>query len=503
MRMVKRCMEELELDPKRFPPRVDQGGDLGGQEPARRRRATTREAAGHRLRGARRRRLRALREADARGERDGLRRPAGPHRQPARAVRRGPRALPPRPSAACSSTSTRTPTAPSTGCCSCSTEEHRNLIVVGDDDQSIYGFRGADIRNILDFEHDFPDADDRQARAELPLDADDPRRRQRADRPQPRPASRSTSGPTRGARRAGGGRRARRRARRGALGRREIERLVDERASPRDEIAVFYRTNAQSRVLEDTLVRFEIPYQVIGGTKFYERAEIKDAIAYLSLLANPADAVSFARIVNSPRRGIGQHDPGAAALAREHASATTSGRCSRTPERVPGLGRRGGEGGRPLRRDDGRAARARRAPRPGRRAARGGAARDRLPRGARGRAHDRGRGADREPRGAGRRRRRVRRQPRARGRAARWRRWRSSSPRSRSTPSRTRCATTESLVHADDAPQRQGPRVRGGVHDRLRGGRLPALALARGGQPRGGAAALLRRRHPGARAALR
>ena len=59
-------------------------------------------------------------------------------------------------------------------------------------------------------------------------------------------------------------------------------------------------------MLEDTLVRFEIPYQVIGGTKFYERAEIKDAVAYLQLLANPADAISFARIVNSPRRGIGQ-----------------------------------------------------------------------------------------------------------------------------------------------------------------------------------------------------
>src|SRR3712207_9096160 len=74
----------------------------------------------------------------------------------------------------------------------------------------------------------------------------------------------------------------------------------------REEVAVFYRMNAQSRVLEDTLVRFEIPYQVIGGTKFYERAEIKDAVAYLQLLANPADAVSFLRIVNSPRRGIGQ-----------------------------------------------------------------------------------------------------------------------------------------------------------------------------------------------------
>src|SRR5258705_1273479 len=85
----------------------------------------------------------------------------------------------------------------------------------------------------------------------------------------------------------------------------EIERLADEGTS-RDEIAVFYRTNAQSRVLEDTLVRFGVAYQVIGGTKFYERAEIKDALAYLTLLVNPADAVSFARVVNSPKRGIGQ-----------------------------------------------------------------------------------------------------------------------------------------------------------------------------------------------------
>ena len=85
----------------------------------------------------------------------------------------------------------------------------------------------------------------------------------------------------------------------------EIERLVDEGAS-RAEIAILYRTNAMSRVLEDTLVRREIAYQVIGGTKFYERAEIKDAIAYLSLLANPFDVVSFTRVANSPRRGLGR-----------------------------------------------------------------------------------------------------------------------------------------------------------------------------------------------------
>ena len=131
----------------------------------------------------------------------------------------------------------------------------------------------------------------------------------------------------------------------------EIERLATEEGVPRDEIAVFYRINAQSRVLEDTLVRFEIPYQVIGGTKFYERAEIKDAIAYLSLLANPADAVSFARIVNSPRRGIGQTTQG-----RLLSHANTTGQdiweVFSAPERVPGLGAGGAQGGEPLRRDD-------------------------------------------------------------------------------------------------------------------------------------------------------
>ena len=85
----------------------------------------------------------------------------------------------------------------------------------------------------------------------------------------------------------------------------EIERMVDEGVS-RSEIAVFYRTNAQSRVLEDMLVRAQIGYQVIGGTKFYERAEIRDAMSYLTFLVNPQDANAFTRIANSPRRGLGQ-----------------------------------------------------------------------------------------------------------------------------------------------------------------------------------------------------
>src|SRR5205823_10477926 len=84
----------------------------------------------------------------------------------------------------------------------------------------------------------------------------------------------------------------------------EVAQLIDEGASGR-EVAVFYRTNAQSRVLEDVLVRQGVPYQVIGGPRFYERAEIKDAISYLQVIDNPADAVSLLRIANRPRRGIG------------------------------------------------------------------------------------------------------------------------------------------------------------------------------------------------------
>ena len=116
----------------------------------------------------------------------------------------------------------------------------------------------------------------------------------------------------------------------------EIQRLVDEGAS-RAEIAVFYRTNSQSRVLEDTLVRAEIAYQVIGGTKFYDRAEIKDAIAYLTVLVNPQDVGAFTRIVNSPRRGIGS-----TTISRLLAHANTTGETvwelAAAPEDVPGLG---------------------------------------------------------------------------------------------------------------------------------------------------------------------
>jgi DNA helicase II / ATP-dependent DNA helicase PcrA len=216
-----------------------------------------------------------------------------------------------------------------------SLESHRNLAVVGDDSQSIYGFRGADVRNILDFQDDFPDARvvklEQNYRSTQTILS----------------AANAVIANNRGgiAKRLwsalGEGEQIRVREledeyaeARFVVG--EIERLVDEGAS-RAEVAVFYRTNAMSRVLEDTLVRREIAYQVIGGTKFYERAEIKDAVAYLSLLANPQDVVSFTRVVNSPRRGIGQTSVG-----RVLAHADTMGipvwEAAENPAQVPGLG---------------------------------------------------------------------------------------------------------------------------------------------------------------------
>jgi DNA helicase-2/ATP-dependent DNA helicase PcrA len=214
-------------------------------------------------------------------------------------------------------------------------EEHRNLCVVGDDDQSIYRFRGADIRNILEFEDDFQDT--RVVRLEQnyrstqtilsaanAVVANNRERKSKTlwtDLGQGDPVHvRDLEDEHEEARYVAG----------------EIERLVDEGGS-RDEIAVFYRTNAQSRVLEDTLVRYGVGYQVIGGTKFYERAEIKDAIAYLTLLVNPQDVVSFQRVVNSPRRGIGDTTQG-----RIVGHANTVGEpiwdVAANPEAVPGLG---------------------------------------------------------------------------------------------------------------------------------------------------------------------
>jgi DNA helicase II / ATP-dependent DNA helicase PcrA len=213
--------------------------------------------------------------------------------------------------------------------------EHRNLMVVGDDAQSIYGFRGADITNILEFEDSFPDAHvvkleqnyrstERILRAANAVIANN----------RGGIAKRLWSELGEGAPIHLRGLEDEHAEARFVVG--EIERLVDEGAS-REEIAVLYRTNAMSRVLEDTLVRREIAYQVIGGTKFYERAEIKDAVAYLQFLANPFDVVSFTRIANSPRRGLGQTSL-ARVLSYAESNDLSIWQAAATPEEVPGLG---------------------------------------------------------------------------------------------------------------------------------------------------------------------
>ncbi len=215
-------------------------------------------------------------------------------------------------------------------------EEHGNLFVVGDDFQSIYGFRHADIRNILEFERDFPDTtvvklEQNYRSTQTILDAaNGVIANNRGQKPKHLWTDAGRGEPVAIVELEDEHAEARYVAS-------EVERLVTDEGVPRDEIAVFYRVNAQSRVLEDTLVRFEIPYQVIGGTKFYERAEIKDAIAYLSLIVNPADAVSFARIVNSPRRGIGQTTQGRL-LSHANTTGQDISEVFSQPEQAPGLG---------------------------------------------------------------------------------------------------------------------------------------------------------------------
>jgi DNA helicase-2/ATP-dependent DNA helicase PcrA len=183
------------------------------------------------------------------------------------------------------------------------TAAHRNLCVVGDSDQSIYRFRGADIRNIRDFEVDYPDAriiilDQNYRSTETILDAANSVISNNTKRTPKNLWSDRGPGV--------------------AIVRYEAEDEHDEAGYVADEVerlqqegfnlsdvAVFYRTNAMSRVVEDVLVRRGVPYTVVGSVKFYDRKEIKDAIAYLRAVVNPEDEVSLKRIINEPRRGIG------------------------------------------------------------------------------------------------------------------------------------------------------------------------------------------------------
>lgn len=180
---------------------------------------------------------------------------------------------------------------------------YRNLMVVGDDDQSIYSWRGADIQNILDFEKDYPDAhvvrleqnyrstghilaaanavvanNARRKPKRLFTDAGDGEKIKVFQASDERDEGRWIGS--------------------------EIEKLHDGGTSY-DDMAVFYRTNAQSRILEDMFLRAGVPYKIVGGTRFFDRAEVRDVMAYLKLVVNPDDDVAALRVVNTPRRGIG------------------------------------------------------------------------------------------------------------------------------------------------------------------------------------------------------
>ena len=184
-------------------------------------------------------------------------------------------------------------------------EVHRNLMVVGDDDQSIYGWRGADIRNILDFEKAYPKTRVvrleenyrstptilRAANAAIRLNRDRKEKTLRTSRPDGRPIEIREFGTETWEAGWVAGRVE------GLVGGGEVRRYRD--------FAVLYRTNAQSRVLEDALRGLGIPYQIAGGLRFYERREIKQVLAYLRLLSNPKDDGAFRRAVNYPRRGVG------------------------------------------------------------------------------------------------------------------------------------------------------------------------------------------------------
>ncbi|NTW28331.1 MAG: UvrD-helicase domain-containing protein [Coriobacteriia bacterium] len=181
---------------------------------------------------------------------------------------------------------------------------HGNLMVVGDDDQSIYSWRGADLRNILEFERDYPVAavvkleqnyrsTARILAAANAVVANNPNRKVKtlftANAEGEKISSYLATDERDEARFIAG----------------EIERLVRTMYRHYTDIAVFYRTNAQSRVLEDALMKAGVPYRIVGGTRFFDRAEIRDVMAYLKAVVNPADDISLKRIINTPKRNIG------------------------------------------------------------------------------------------------------------------------------------------------------------------------------------------------------
>jgi DNA helicase II / ATP-dependent DNA helicase PcrA len=212
-------------------------------------------------------------------------------------------------------------------------DEHRNLAVVGDDDQSIYAFRGADVRNILDFERDFEDAavvklEQNYRSTQAILDVAHHVIRRNRERTQKRLWTARGQGtrpvlllaPDDGAEAAFVGD--------------EILALEQSEGWAHSDFAVLYRTNAQSRAFEKALMARRVPYHLVGGLRFWDRREVKDAVAYLRFLANPSDAVSFDRIANVPRRRVSEKTVQAAIAAAADGGVSILDVCG-VPSQVP------------------------------------------------------------------------------------------------------------------------------------------------------------------------
>ena len=211
--------------------------------------------------------------------------------------------------------------------------------MVGDSDQSIYAFRGASIRNIVEFEQDFPNArtillEQNYRSTQTILSAANAVIARNPDRRDKRLWSEQGDGEKIV------GYVADNEHDEAAFVAQEIDRLVDSGDDRNSDVAVFYRTNSQSRVFEDVFLRVGLPYKVVGGVRFYERREVRDALAYLRVLSNPEDTVSLRRILNVPKRGIGDRAEELVATYadRERISFAAALRvAAEQPERIPGL----------------------------------------------------------------------------------------------------------------------------------------------------------------------
>ncbi|WP_372462776.1 DNA helicase PcrA [Sinomonas notoginsengisoli] len=217
-------------------------------------------------------------------------------------------------------------------------EDASELTVVGDSDQSIYAFRGADLRNIVEFEKDYPNArtiklEQNYRSTQTILSAANAVISRNPNRPEKRLWTAEGSGEKII------GYAAENEHEEARFIAKEIDRLTDTGEFRPGDVAVFYRTNAQSRSLEEILMRVGLPYKVVGGTRFYERKEIKDALAYLRVLVNPDDDVNLRRVLNEPKRGIGERAEGTIAALAER-ERTSFMAAMRRAEEAPGIATR-------------------------------------------------------------------------------------------------------------------------------------------------------------------